>query len=169
MNIARAGTFPSHICFEMLNHFMNPERVRQDHIVMDRITDAQEQVTGAGIHGAKIGGPVKDRILIFPDPMGATGSSMLEALDYYKKEIEGPPAKIINIHLIVTPEYVRRFQEAHPEVMIYAIRLDRGMSDDDIAETVPGTHWDRELGLDEHQYIVPGGGGFGEILNNSYV
>ena len=76
---------------------------------------------------------------------------------------------IINIHLIVTPEYLRAMRDAHPEVIIYAIRLDRGMSDPDIARTVPGTHWDRERGLNEHQYIVPGGGGFGEILNNSYI
>jgi len=34
---------------------------------------------------------------------------------------------------------------------------------------VPGTHWDRERGLDDKQYIVPGGGGFGEIMNNAYV
>ena len=29
--------------------------------------------------------------------------------------------------------------------------------------------WDRERGLDDRQYIVPGGGGFGELMNNAYV
>jgi uracil phosphoribosyltransferase len=34
---------------------------------------------------------------------------------------------------------------------------------------IPGTFWDEERGLNEKQYIVPGGGGFGEIMNNSFV
>jgi len=34
---------------------------------------------------------------------------------------------------------------------------------------VPGEFPDREKGLNEHGYIVPGGGGFGEIMNNSFV
>ena len=52
---------------------------------------------------------------------------------------------------------------------VYALRLDRGLSDDDVLQTVPGTYWDRERGLTDHQYIVPGGGGLGEVLNNSFV
>ena len=39
----------------------------------------------------------------------------------------------------------------------------------EVLATVPGTRWGEERGLDDHQYIVPGGGGFGEILNNAYV
>ncbi len=169
VNIARAGTFPSHICFDMLNLFLNPQGVRQDHLVMDRITNAEGKVTGARIHGTKVGGDVKGRFLIFPDPMGATGSSLIQALRYYKEEVEGTASKIINIHLMVTPEYIRAMKKVHPEVIIYAIRLDRGLSPPQIAGTVPGTHWDEERGLDDRHYIVPGGGGFGEILNNSYV
>ena len=36
-------------------------------------------------------------------------------------------------------------------------------------DAVPGTFWDEERGLNDQHYIVPGGGGFGEILNNAYV
>src|SRR5690606_11394582 len=32
VNLARAGTLPSHICYTALNYFMNPAKVRQDHI-----------------------------------------------------------------------------------------------------------------------------------------
>ncbi|MGH7280580.1 MAG: uracil phosphoribosyltransferase, partial [Polyangiaceae bacterium] len=39
----------------------------------------------------------------------------------------------------------------------------------DVLATVPGTRWEEERGLDEHQYIVPGAGGVGEILNNAWV
>ncbi len=169
VNIARAGTFPSHLCYHMLNQLVDPDGVRQDHITMDRLTDDGGRVTGAGIHGLKIGGDVEGRIVVFPDPMGATGSSLIKAIDHYKQVVGGTPKKIVNVHLIVTPNYLRAMQQAHPEVVVYAIRLDRGLSDPDVLESTPGTHWDRENGLNEQQYIVPGGGGFGEILNNSYV
>ena len=43
------------------------------------------------------------------------------------------------------------------------------MSPIDVLQTVPGTHWDKESGLNAHQYIVPGGGGFGELMNNALV
>jgi hypothetical protein len=45
--------------------------------------------------------------------------------------------------------------------------LDRGLSDEKILHTVPGTHWEKEKGLNQFQYIVPGGGGFGELMNNT--
>ncbi len=106
---------------------------------------------------------------MFPDPMGATGSSLSEAISTYKKKVPGKPRNIINIHLIVTPEYLRRMTRDHPEVLIYAVRLDRGLSPSEIMHTIPGTRWDEERGLTEHQYIVPGGGGFGEIMNNAEV
>jgi uracil phosphoribosyltransferase len=73
------------------------------------------------------------------------------------------------MHCIVTPEYLRHMKTFHPEVQIYAIRLDRGLSPKEILETKPGTHWDKEKGLNSKSYIVPGGGGLGEVLNNSFV
>jgi uracil phosphoribosyltransferase len=69
----------------------------------------------------------------------------------------------------VTPEYLRNVLAAHPEVRIYALRLDRGLSPPDVLATVPGTRWAEERGLDDHQYIVPGAGGVGEIMNNAFV
>ena len=81
----------------------------------------------------------------------------------------GRPLKIIAVHCIVTPEYLRHVRTAHPEVIVYALRLDRGLSAPAILDTVPGTRWDEERGLTDHQYIVPGGGGFGEIMNNAHV
>ena len=73
------------------------------------------------------------------------------------------------MHLIVTPEYIRRVHEAHPDLVIYALRLDRGLSDPAVLRAVPGERWDEERGLNEKHYIVPGAGGVGEILNNAWV
>lgn len=167
VNLARAGTFPSHICYSALNYFMIPQKVRQDHISIARTTDEQEKVTGSRVSGHKIGGNIEDSIVLFPDPMGATGSTLVEAIDLYKTK--GKAKKYIALHCIVTPEYLRKIQDHHPDLIVYAIRLDRGLSSAAVLKTIPGTHWDQEKGLNEKQYIVPGGGGFGEILNNAFV
>lgn len=169
VNIARAGTFPSHIGYEMMNEFLDPTGVRQDHIIMNRITNDEGQVQGAGMQGSKIGGDVEKCVVVFPDPMGATGSSLIHAIQHYKDQVDGTPLAIVNVHLIVTPEYLRAMREAHPEVRIHALRVDRGESDRTVFDSLPGERWDEERGLDDQQYIVPGGGGFGEVLNNSYV
>ncbi|MEW6057700.1 MAG: uracil phosphoribosyltransferase [Bdellovibrionota bacterium] len=169
VNLARAGTLPSHVCYDALNYVLNPTQVRQDHISINRATDSKERVVGTNVAGHKIGGGVKDAIVLFPDPMGATGSTIVSALDIYKNELPGPAKKYIALHLIVTPEYLKNVLSRHPDLIIYAVRLDRGLSDAEIFETIPGTHWNKERGLNEKQYIVPGGGGFGEVLNNSFV
>ena len=101
--------------------------------------------------------------------MGATGTTVNTALAHYRDAGHGAPRKTIAMHLIVTPEYLRHVRAEHPHVVVYALRLDRGLSAPDVLETVPGTRWDEERGLDSHDYIVPGGGGIGEVLNNSFV
>ena len=169
VNIARAGAVPSQVAYDLLNETVDPTLVRQDHIIMSRMLGDHEQVVGAGIGGMKIGGDVDGAFLLFPDPMGATGGSLSTAIDTYKKKVPGTPKRIVNIHLIVTPEYLKTMTTAHPDVLVYALRVDRGLSAPDVLDTVPGTRWSEERGLDDHQYIVPGGGGFGEIMNNAFV
>ena len=73
------------------------------------------------------------------------------------------------MHMMVTPEAVQRVLAAHPGVQIVTGRFDRGMSDDEVLATLPGTHPERERGLNDVQYIVPGAGGMGELLTNSWV
>lgn len=169
VNLARAGTQPSHICYDYLNHVMNPALVRQDHILASRLVDSAEKVTGTALSGAKIGGDVRDALVIFPDPMGATGNTIVSMLDYYKREVGGTAKKYISLHLIVTPEYLKKVRDAHSDVIVYALRVDRGLSSKKVLESIPGKFWNEERGLNDRHYIVPGGGGFGEIMNNSFV
>ena len=168
VNIARAGTLPSQVCYDFLNKTLEPKGVRQDHFIMARETDAQGRVTGTNISGSKIGGPVDGAFVMFPDPMGATGGSLSHAISVYKKT-HGKARRFLCLNLIVTPDYLRRMKADHPDVVVYAVRLDRGASSPEVLATVPGTHWEQESGLTEKQYIIPGGGGFGEIMNNAYV
>jgi uracil phosphoribosyltransferase len=169
VNIARAGTLPSQVAYDLLNVTLDPELVRQDHIIMSRMIDAKETVVGSNIGGAKIGGDIDDAFVLFPDPMGATGGSLCTAVSMYKEKVPGKPRRILSLNLIVTPEFLRRISTEHPDVVVYALRLDRGLSPPEVFGTVPGELWEKERGLDDRQYIVPGGGGFGEIMNNAYV
>ena len=168
VNIMRAGTLPSQVCYDFLNKTLDPQLVRQDHVVMSRVTDADGKVTGSHFGDSKIGGGVDDAIVLFPDPMGATGGSLDAAIRYYKEHVQGRAKRDVTVNLIVPPEYLRRMLTAHPDVVIYAVRLDRGASPDDVLRTTPGVRWSEESGLTDKQYIVPGGGGFGEIMNNAY-
>ncbi len=167
--IARAGTVPSQGIFEMLHEVLDPECIRQDHLFMSRKTNDEGQVIGADWHDAKIGTDIEDRYVLFPDPMGATGSSIISAIDHYKSALDGTPTKLITMHLMVTPEYVRNVRKAHPDVEIYALRLDRGLSSAAALREAPGKRPDEEQGLNDTQYIVPGAGGVGELLNNAWI
>lgn len=173
VDLARAGTFPAHTCFETLQYFMSPENVRQDHLMMSRTTNESHQVTGARSGAYKIGGSVENAFVLIPDPMGATGSTMVEVLDLYKSGLghsrAGKARKFIALHLIVTPEYLKKVQAHHSDLVVYALRLDRGLSPPDVLGSKLGERWELEKGLNGEQYIVPGGGGFGEILNNTDV
>jgi uracil phosphoribosyltransferase len=169
VGIARAGTMPSQVVYDLMNEVLDPALVRQDHLFMSRQTNAAGEVVGATWHDAKIGRDVEGRIVLFPDPMGATGSSMVSAATYYTTKLEGRPSKCIALHLIVTPEYIRRVHEVHPDLVIYSLRLDRGLSTTKALAAVPGELPAEERGLNDVQYIVPGAGGVGEILNNAWV
>lgn len=169
VNIARAGTLPSHLCYNCMHYAVRPENLRQDHIFAARVTDSKHKITGTEIGATKIGGPKENAFVVFPDPMGATGHTLIAALNHYKEKVPGQAKKFIALHLIVTPEYLHKVTQAHPDLIVYGLRLDRGLSSEAILKTPPGKNWEQERGLNENGYIVPGGGGFGEIMNNSFV
>ncbi|MEM6791102.1 MAG: uracil phosphoribosyltransferase [Myxococcota bacterium] len=166
--IARAGTQPSQCIYELLNDVLDPECVRQDHLFMSRRTNDAGEVTGALWHDAKIGRDIGGRYVLFPDPMGATGASMVSAILHYQQRLQGTPAKCIAIHLIVTPEYLDRLTRDVPDAVVYALRVDRGLSSEQALRATPGTVAG-ERGLNDVDYIVPGAGGVGELLNNAWV
>ena len=101
--------------------------------------------------------------------MGGHGTSLGGVIRHYQDADEGAPRKVVAVHLIVTPEYLARMARDFPSVEIYAIRLDRGLSCPEVLQTRPGERWSEESGLNERQYIVPGAGGVGEVLNNAWV
>lgn len=166
VDLARAGTLPSQICYRKLNFLLNPKLVRQDHFYVSRVTNENNEVTGTSVAGSKIGGRVDDSLVLFPDPMGATGGTIVEAVKHYQSL--GKARLMIALHLIITPEYLAKVTRECPELQVFALRLDRGLSPADVLKEIPGKRWKEEKGLNHYHYIVPGAGGLGEILNNSY-
>lgn len=166
VDVIRAGIVPSQVCFELLTSLLPAERVRHDHLTMARRSNEEGEVVGVDLSGSKIGGPVEGAILFLPDPMGATGKTTVRALSHYAENY-GKPSKVVALPMISTPEYLRTVLDVE-DLVVYTARLDRGMSDPDVLKTIPGTYWDRESGLDDKSYIVPGAGGMGEVINNSW-
>jgi len=168
-SVARAGIIPAQRCQQRLAEILDPEGIRVDHLQMSRRVSATGRVVGVDCRGTKIGGTLDDRFLLIPDPMAATGTTMGYLLDLYAKEVGGTPRKVILMHMVVTPEYLRTIGQRHPSARIFTLRVDRGLSDPDVLQTIPGTEPERERGADDRGYIVPGLGGLGELMNNSFV
>lgn len=169
VDVARAGMLPTQIFFDELNQLIEPDENRQDHVFASRATNPQGEVTHTKLNSSKIGGDIDKAIVMIPDPMGATGNSLSEVVQFYKNQVEGTARKYIAVHMIITPEYIKKITEDHPDVVIYAARLDRGFSSTKALAEIPGKLWPEEKGLNDNQYIVPGAGGVGELINNSFV
>lgn len=169
VDVARAGMLPAQQVYMNLHDIIPAANLRQDHVVASRTTDADGTVTGVALQAMKIGGGVAGATVLIPDPMAATGSSVAAVIEHYLSHPDGPPRAIAVMHLIVTPEYLARITSRFPQVHIFAVRLDRGLSAPDVLQAPPGARWSEERGLNQIQYIVPGAGGVGELLNNAWV
>ena len=169
VDVARGGIVPSYIFQKELLLFLDPSAVRVDHVYMQRIADEAGRVIGVQTAGSKIGGPVNGATVFIPDPMGATGSSIVDTLRVYSDLAGGPPRKLVTIHLMITPEYIRNVTTEFPDAAVYALRVDRGMSSAEVLASRPGSRIADERGLNDTDYIVPGAGGLGELINNAFV
>jgi len=84
---------------------------------------------------------IKDGICIVIDPMLATGGSTVAAIDVLKAQ---GAQHIVVVCIVTCPEGIKRVEDAHPDVYIYAASIDQG--------------------LNEKKYIVPGLGDAGDRL-----
>ncbi|MCI0633388.1 MAG: uracil phosphoribosyltransferase [Actinobacteria bacterium] len=85
--------------------------------------------------------PVRGRHVLVLDPMLATGGSGSAATSAVK---EDEPASIRFVCVVSAPEGIERMEADHPDVPIFTAAIDRQ--------------------LNEHGYIVPGLGDFGDRL-----
>lgn len=172
VSIERGGAKPTQDLADYLS-LISGGSVRIDSVTAERQTNDQGEVIGCKLSAAKIGGHIQGKTVLIPDPMGATGFTLRDTRDGYRGKIPlngrtqdyGKPRVMIALHMIVAPEYLRLMKEECPEVVVFAGRVDRGLSPPHVFNTYLGQRWDEERGLNEHQYIVPGAGGIGELLS----
>jgi uracil phosphoribosyltransferase len=166
--VIRAGILPAQVCYELACSVLPAENVRLDFLNMSRETDDDGRVTGVRLDGSKIGGPVDDAVVLIPDPMGATGGTVQRAVEIYR-QLGGTPRAIVAMHLMATPEAIQRVTAMCPGATLWTSRVDRGLSPREVLAAAPGTFPDRERGLNDVHYVVPGAGGMGELMTNSWV
>ena len=170
VGIARAGTMPSQVVYDLLNDLLDPACVRQDHLFMSRATDAKGQRHRGDVARREDRARRRRAHRALPRPDGRDG---LVPRERARPLQDAPRGQARPLHHDAPHRdarvHAQRPRARTPTRVIYALRLDRGLSADDVLATVPGTRWDEEKGLDDHQYIVPGAGGVGEILNNAWV
>jgi uracil phosphoribosyltransferase len=85
--------------------------------------------------------PLEGRFVLLLDPMLATGASAAAACGELERAGAG---QITLLSVVSAPEGIARLQDLHPEINIVTASIDDG--------------------LDEHAYIVPGLGDFGDRL-----
>ncbi len=168
LDVIRGGIIPSQTCFELLSLVHPIERLRLDHLNMQRVAGEDGRVDRVELTGSKVGGSIEGSTLVIPDPMGATGGTILRALEHLRAA-HGMPSRLILIPLICTPEFLRAIQTLDMDLSVYTARVDRGMSGRDVLASPLGARWAEERGLDDEDYIVPGAGGVGEVLNHSWA
>ena len=110
---------------------------RVGHIGLQR----DEMTATASQYYSKLPGSLEHSFVLMIDPMLATGGSAVAAL----KLLQDAGARHVRIVCIVAaPEGIATVLQQHPEVSIYTPVVDQG--------------------LNEHKYIVPGLGDFGDRL-----
>lgn len=110
---------------------------RVGHIGLQR----DELTAVASRYYSKLPTQLDDAFVLMIDPMLATGGSAVAALDL----LQAAGARNVRIVCIVAaPEGIATVEQYHPEVAIYTPAVDQG--------------------LNEHKYIVPGLGDFGDRL-----
>jgi uracil phosphoribosyltransferase len=110
---------------------------RVGHIGLQR----DEMTAAASQYYSKLPPDLHASFVLMIDPMLATGGSAVAALDLLQ---HAGASHVSMICIVAAPEGVATVQRHHPEVSIFAPVVDRG--------------------LNEHKYIVPGLGDFGDRL-----
>lgn len=110
---------------------------RVGHIGLYRDPDTHEPVE----YYCKMPPEINERTVIIVDPMLATGGSAADAISMVKNR---GAEHIMLMCLVAAPEGVKRVQDTHPDVDIYAAALDER--------------------LNEHAYIIPGLGDAGDRI-----
>eukprot|EP00760_Papus_ankaliazontas_P012631 PhM_4_TR15467/c0_g1_i1/m.83003/K00761/upp, UPRT; uracil phosphoribosyltransferase len=90
----------------------------------------------------KLPSDIADRFVLLMDPMLATGGSAIRAMKCLTVDYKVPQEHIVFVNVVACPEGIENFTKAFPHTRIVTASIDRA--------------------LNEHKYIVPGLGDFGD-------
>ncbi|OMH85812.1 Uracil phosphoribosyltransferase [Zancudomyces culisetae] len=100
-----------------------------------------EETAQPKLYYSKLPQDISERYVLLLDPMLATGGSVMCAIEVLKNAGVAE-SRIIFINLICSPEGIETVASKYPEMKIVTAEID--------------------LGMDEHKFIVPGLGDFGD-------
>lgn len=146
----RAGMRPALLCHEILleSDVIDESLVHEHHVTASRRADAQGHVIGVDVNFDKADEPVKPKsIIIIPDPMLATGTTLAAVITRYHHDYPGMIDKVIVVSMIAHQKGIDTILAQHPETRIFVGRVDPGLT--------------------EKGYIIPGAGGVGELLTGT--
>ena len=112
-------------------------QARVGHIGLQR----DEMTAVASQYYSKLPASLRDSFVLMIDPMLATGGSAVAGLDLLR---DAGASRVRIVCIVAAPEGIAVVQQQYPDVSIYTPVVDQG--------------------LNEHKYIVPGLGDFGDRL-----
>ena len=119
--------------------------MRVGKILIQRDEEHPEKI--AKLFYSKLPKEIKDLYVLLCDPMLATGGSAIKALEVLCNQYGCDPNKIIFANMICCPEGLQRLGQAFPMVKVVTACIDEK--------------------LNEHKYIVPGLGDYGDRFFNT--
>lgn len=116
--------------------------VRIGKILIQRNEHSADKVPDTRYSYSKMPNDIADRWVFLMDPMLATGGSAIKAVDILVEEYKVKPERIVFLNVVSSPEGIRSFCSRFPSTRIITSAIDAGLND--------------------HKYIVPGLGDFGD-------
>lgn len=116
--------------------------VRIGKILIQRNEATQDKTPDARYNYSKMPKDVADRYVFLMDPMLATGGSAIRAVEILIDQYQVKEERIIFLNVVSCPEGIKNFSTRFPKIHIVTSAIDEC--------------------LNEHKYIVPGLGDFGD-------
>lgn len=116
--------------------------VRIGKILIQRDESSQDKTPDARFSYSKVPLDIHQRIVFLMDPMLATGGSAIKAVEILIEKYHVKEENIIFLNVVSCPEGLKNFTGRFPQVRIVTSAIDDG--------------------LNEHKYILPGLGDFGD-------
>lgn len=162
VDVLSAGFVPAEVIRRRALEVYDEHRVHIDHIGAERVTDGVGRVVGTDISTFKSACVLQNATLIVPDPVGATGTSLVMTIKRYyelERELGQRFTRCLILHLVVVHQALKAIAALDdPRIHVFAARMDKGLTIADPERGIPGGY-----------VFGPGVGGVGERSNGRII